>query len=657
MRFARVAPQLPEVARVTARNFIIATAGHVDHGKSALVKALTGTDPDRLPDEKARGITIDLGFAELTLTGAEGDNLHAGIVDVPGHEDFVKNMIAGVGSTDLALFVVAADDGWMPQTEEHLQILTYLGVEHAVIALSKVDLVDTAQTASQVRAQLIGTPFEQAPIVETSIVTRQGLEELKAALARELSGLSRQRDVGKPRLFVDRVFSLRGVGTVVTGTLGGGKFVRGQNIIVQPRNVPARIRTLQSHNHEQQEIGPGTRAALNLPDLGTSEIQRGDVITVSDLGESVSAIDALVTRSLRNGNGVRQIKNNISLHLHHGTSRVAARIAIADGKDLKPGHAAFAQLRLDSPIFAFVGDRFVLRDPSERRTLAGGIVLDVQTSGEQFRGAKQREFLTARVASPDDAAAAVRSELQRDGARRKADLLLRSNFGAREIADAIDHLVAANELFPLGDIVAETYWWRAIRHRAGDAIQKEHERNPHLTGLDLAHLRLELANVSPEIFDALIVDLCQNGYTKIDNQIKRSEHHAVLPKSLTAAAEKIRRQVSETPFDPPGRKQLVLDSQMRQALKFLIEQRELIEIGDDLVLLQDAFAQIKETIATFIAKNGPSTVSELRQALQSSRRTIVPLLEQLDRAGFTQRIGDRRKLRDEIVASPHTTLD
>lgn len=645
---------------MTTRNFIVATAGHVDHGKSALVKALTGTDPDRLPDEKARGITIDLGFAELTLAGAGDEELHVGIVDVPGHEDFVKNMIAGVGSIDLTLFVIAADDGWMPQTEEHVQILAYLGVEHAVIALTKADLADATETTRDVRDRLAGTPFERAPIVATSIVTGHGLEELKQVLTRKLSSLSPPRDIGKPRLFVDRAFSLRGVGTVATGTLVGGEFARGQDTVVQPRSISTRIRAIQSHNREQQKIGPGTRTALNLPDVAadaeTGGITRGDVVTVSELGEPVSTIDVSLARSPRTATDAHIIKNGASVYLHHGTSRVSARVALANGKNLGPGNEVLAQLRLNSPVLAFVGDRFVLRDPSERRTIAGGVVLDVQTNREQFRGLKQHEFLAARANSPHDAVVAVRSELQRDGAREHVDLLLRSNFSAREIAAAIEQLVATNELVMQADVVADAHWWKALRQRTTMAIEKDHEKHPQLAGLDLANLRADLDNVSSKIFDALIVDLCGEGYTRAGNLIKRSDHRATLPPGVVKTAEKIRRLISEKPFDPPARKQIAPDAETRAVLNFLIERGELVEVGDNLVLSQEAFSRMKAAVTAFISKNGPATVSALRQALETSRRTIVPLLEQLDRERATRRIGDQRTLGDEIVATAKTTL-
>jgi selenocysteine-specific elongation factor len=665
------------------KHFIVATAGHVDHGKSALVKALTGTDPDRLPEEKTRGITLDLGFAHLELPvlpstinsssrrsdakadqppvapepfGVGGSTLSIGIVDVPGHEDFVKNMIAGVGSIDLALFVVAADDGWMPQTEEHLQILTYLGVARAVVALTKTDLVDPTGTAADVRKQLMGTPFEKAPIAETSVVMGDGLEELKNLLARQLSSLSPPRDLGKPRLFVDRVFSLRGIGTVTTGTLVGGKLLRGQDVIVQPRNLPTRIRTIQSHNREQTEIEPGTRTALNLPDTATGGVARGDVITASTLGEPTSTIDVLLTRSTRLGSAARPIKNNASVYLHHGTARVPARITIA-GKNFAPAEVDLAQLRLESPIFAFVGDRFVLRDPSERQTLAGGVILDVQTSRKKFRESGQRHFLAARAKSPNDPVVAVRTEIQRDRTREQINILVQSNFSAGEIADAVERLIVSNQLVQHGDIVADETWWMKSRRRLIEAIAKEHAKHPQLGGLDLAQLRSEVLDISPKVFDALIVDLGRDGYAKTGNLIKQSGHRAVLPQNLAPAANKIRRLILAKPFDPPARKQMAPDSPGREALKFLIEQREIVEVDTDLVLSGKAFAAMKAAVADFISKNGPATVSELRQKLQTSRRTIVPLLEKLDREGVTRRLGDRRSLVQEIVGRANPALD
>src|SRR5438477_4807039 len=315
---------------MTEKNFILATAGHVDHGKSALVKALTGTDPDRLPEEKARGITIDLSFAHLVLSAPpstlnpQPSTFSVGLVDVPGHEDFVRNMIAGIGSIDLALLVVAADDGWMPQTEEHFQILSYLGVERIVVALTKCDLGKIDNVTRQIREKLRETTFANAQIIPTSVRTGEGLENLKSALSVEIASLAPPRDIGKPRLFVDRAFTLRGIGTVVTGTLTGGQIQRGQNVFIQPQNRSARIRSVQSHGRGLETAQPGMRTAINLPDVavGRNGIERGDVITTVDLGETSDSMAVLLERSARpnrNSPAARPIKNRSCIYLHFGT--------------------------------------------------------------------------------------------------------------------------------------------------------------------------------------------------------------------------------------------------------------------------------------------------------------------------------------------------
>ena len=398
------------------KRFILATAGHVDHGKSALVRALTGTDPDRLPEEKRRGITIELGFAQLQL----GD-ISLGIVDVPGHEDFVKNMVAGVGSIDLALLVVAADDGWMPQTEEHLQILFYLGVRRIVVALTKIDLTGAVDaTEKGIRVQLRDTPFADAAIIGTSITSGSGLDELKAQLTREFSALAPQRDIGKPRLAVDRAFTLRGIGTVVTGTLSGGSLKRGQSVVVQPANISARIRALQNHGLDVEEIGPGARTAVNLPDVPVAQkktgagIWRGDIVTIPELGEPNAIVDILLVRSPRLPAKTRSIKHGALVRVHHDSANFAARLFFQDSDELFAGESAIAQLRFDSAVFMFANDRFVVRDPSEQNTLAGGIVLDPDATARNFRTPAQREFLRQRAQAPSDARVFVATQIARD---------------------------------------------------------------------------------------------------------------------------------------------------------------------------------------------------------------------------------------------------
>jgi selenocysteine-specific elongation factor len=623
---------------VITRHFIIATAGHVDHGKSALVKALTGTDPDRLPEEKKRQITIDLGFAELNLTAPNGDKLHAGIVDVPGHEDFVRNMIAGVGSIDLALLAVAADDGWMPQTEEHLQILNYLGVQRSVVALTKIDLGRVDIVTEEIRRQLRATSFADSPIVPTSVRTGQGIEKLANTLTTELSRTEPQRDIGKPRLFVDRVFTLRGIGTVVTGTLTGGSLRRGQQIILYPANLETRIRSIQSHGQELEVAQPGMRTAINLPDVPVDQIKRGNVITVRDLGVPDSTLVVVLEKSSRlhrEDHTARPLKNGSSIYLHHGTSRVAARIALCENGQLETGQKKVAQLKLLLPILALIGDRFVIRDPSERHTIAGGIVLD--TDGDME--------LPVSAATPDDLRSLVRATIVRQGFAARANLLSKSQFSAHEISEALVRLERSGEITLRQQIAADCEFWWKLRARASGLIDAMHKETPERAGVDLNELRSALRIQEPEVLEFLLADLCDRDFVRKGSVIARSSHRPALPAQLKAVERKIREALSRKLFDPPSRKAIESDPQARQVTRFLIESGELIEIAPDVVLLRESFDRMKSQVAEFISKNGPATVSELRQALGSSRRVMVPLLERLDREGVTRREGDKRCLR------------
>jgi selenocysteine-specific elongation factor len=630
---------------VTTKHFILATAGHVDHGKSALVKALTGTDPDRLPEEKQRQITIDLGFAELNLAGPDEQGVQVGIVDVPGHEDFVRNMIAGVGSIDLGLLVVAADDGWMQQTEEHLQILTYLGVERAVVALTKSDLggIDTA--TRQILDRLRHSPFANAQIIATSVRNGDGIETLKRALASEFATMHPPRDYGKPRLFIDRVFTLRGIGTVVTGTLTGGQLRRDQKIVVQPGNLHTRIRSIQSHGRDLDVAEPGTRTAISLPDISVDQIGRGNIVTTADFAPANSTLIVLLQKSARlsrENPGARPLRSGSSVYLHHGTSRIAAKITLLKTRLLEPGKNEIAQLRLVSPIFAFAGDRFVIRDASEQRTLAGGMVLD--PNGTEFRDETKRTLLMGRATSPDDVHLWVRSEVGLRGFVPIPGVLSQSHFSNSEIADALLDLQRHKEIVIHEKIAASPSSWGALRDRATRLIDNTLSKNPECVGYNLSDLRAALRDKSTDVFEALMADLCSSDFVRKESAITRRSHRPALPAKLQPLAAKIHETLSRKPFDPPPRKDLERDVDEQRALKFSIESGKVIEISSDVVLLRENFERMKSAVADFISKKGPATVSELRQALESSRRIMVPFLERLDREGFTRRVGDRRTL-------------
>ena len=621
---------------VTTGHFIIATAGHVDHGKSALVTALTGTDPDRLPEEKKRQITIDLGFAALNATAPNGDRIQASIIDVPGHEDFVRNMIAGVGSIDLALFVVAADDGWMPQSEEHLQILNYLGVQHAVIALTKSDMGRVDVVTNQIREQLIGTSFADAPIVPTSVRTGTGIENLVNTLTSQLARTEPQRDIRKPRLFIDRVFTLRGIGTVVTGTLTGGSLSRGQQIIVYPTNLETRIRSIQSHSHEIEVALPGMRTAISLPDLSVDQIRRGDVVTVPSHGAPSSHLTVLIEKTLRpNGDktATHPLKNGLSLYVHHGTSRVAAGIKFR-GNGLAPGKEKIAHLNLASPIFAFVGDRFVMRDSSERHTIAGGIVLDPDGNNES---------LTSDVVL-DDVDSLMRATLSRQRFARRESLLSKSRFSTDEISEALKSLKNRGEIVVRQHIAADCEFWRKLHVQAIGLIDAAHKASPERGGAELSELRSALRIQDFELFESVIADLCERDFVRKGSVIARISHRPTLPSHVQPLEKRIREALNGQPFDPPSRKAIESDPQTQRVMRFLVENGDVTELAADVVLLRESFEGMKSQVTEFISKNGPATVSQLRQALGSSRRVVVPFLERLDRDGVTRRVEDKRIL-------------
>jgi selenocysteine-specific elongation factor len=651
------------------KHFILVTAGHVDHGKSSLVKTLTGIDPDRLPEEKARGITIELGFAyfDLVAPNDPGSLFRVGIVDVPGHEDFVKNMVAGVGPANVALLVVAADDGWMPQTEEHLEILLYLGVSRLVVALTKTDLltVNLAAVTDAVRQQLSDTPFPQAPIVSVSVVSGQGIDELKSTLAATLSQTPEQRDYGKPRLAVDRAFVLHGIGTVVTGTLTGGTLSVGQAVVIQPTEKKARIRSIQSHNQNLPSIGPGTRTALNLSDVAVTSrsgsspesVWRGDLVTLTGLGQSVRTLDVLLARSPRllqhKTAASRALKDGTIVRVHLGTGNWTARLLLLDRKEAAPGENCIARLCLENSIFAFVDDRIIIRDSSEQATLAGGIVLANDGGRRSFGDPARRAFLERCVAAVENLKARVAAQIAYVGIARRCELLVQSHASAEEIERETNSLVMEGKVVGLGALVTDSDWWTVLKDQAICAIDTAHRAYPERVGLPLSELRSTLKNALglPETFEALLTELSRQGFTQVGTDIKRLTHRPALPPRLQATGAKLRAALALKPLEPPSRNELAQDATARQALQFLIDTGEVVEIGPDAVMTHESFSRVIEVIKAFLGTHSSATVSELRQAVGTTRRIIVPLLEGLDRTGVTSRRGDQRVLRN---ASPTT---
>jgi selenocysteine-specific elongation factor len=438
-------------------------------------------------------------------------------------------------------------------------------------------------------------------------------------------------------LFIDRVFKLRGIGTVVTGTLTGGSLHRGQQIVVFPTDLDTHIRSIQSHGQELQVAEPGMRTAINLSDLSVDQIRRGDVVTLPGHGAPTSTLIVRLERSPRlkeDKTVARPLKNGSPIYVHHGASRVAAKIRFHKNGWLEAGKERIAHLKLAAPIFAFMGDRFVVRDSSERHTIAGGIVLD--PDGD-------KESLASGVAL-DNIHSLVRANLARHGFARRENLLSKSRFSTDEISDALKSLETNAGIVLCQHIAADCEFWRKLRAQAIGLIDAAHKENPERAGVDLRELRSALSIQEAELIESLVADLSGGDFVRKGSVIARTSHHPTLPVHLAPVEKRIREALTGQPFDPPSRKSIESNPQARQVVRFLIENGDITELALDVVLLRESFERMKAQVAEFISKNGSATVSQLRQALGSSRRVMVPLLERLDRDGMTRRIGDKRTL-------------
>ena len=636
---------------MSQKNFILATAGHIDHGKSTLIEALSGINPDRLPEEQKRGMTIDLGFAHLNIKDTENQDeiFSLGLIDVPGHADFVKNMVAGAGSVDLAMFVVAADDGWMPQSEEHLQILSYLNVKRAVVALTKSDTVDDIDFSIEViRDSLKGSAFENSPVVPVCALIGEGIDEIKKVIINELKELPPPADISKPRLCVDRVFSPKGVGTVITGTTHGGGFSKGQKVIIQPQGTETTIRSIQNHNSQLDNCKSGMRTALNIPDIeilkGKSKegIRRGDTITIADLGTPSRRVHVEVHVSER-ATKIQTIKHAQRVRFHHFSTTISGKILFFENSNLEKGNKQIAEIRLDRPVFTFAGDRFVLRDWSKQFTIGGGIILDSSPPKRSYRTEKQRNFLLMRASNPNEFTTHLNSLLTRDNYIKSNTPLSQSSFSK----SVIEHAIENNDAVVSGNFIIDKKWWSEINEIAGNRIKTIHEKHPELPGIDISQLRAFMKKrvFDSKLFEFLIDQLCKSGFTKKDTILSIDSHKASLPNHLTSSGKKIISLLDANPLEPPNPKEIINSENDEAALKFLLQTNEAIQLDEKVILLSKNYNEAVDKIRSYITQNGPATAADLRKALSSTRRVIIPLLEHLDKEGITFRSGDTRVLK------------
>ena len=637
--------------RVTTSIRVIGTAGHVDHGKSTLINALTGIDPDRLREERERGMTIDLGFAWLTTPSG----VDIGFVDVPGHQDFIRNMLAGIGGIDAALLVIALDEGVMPQTREHLAILGLLGIDRGVVALTKRDLVDDdwAQLASgEVREVLADTLFATAPLIEVSAAKRTGLRELVGALERVLGDAPPRRDIGRPRLPVDRAFTMSGFGTVVTGTLADGSLSVGEEIELVPGGRRARIRGLQTHRRAIDVAVPGSRVAANLAGVDKDEVSRGMVAVRpgSLTATTAVALHLVVLRSASDA-----VAHGDEVKVHAGTAEVMAHVAVLEGDQIAPGAAGWVELRLADPLAVAVGDRVVIRRPSPSETLGGGAVADAAPVR-----ARRRTDAVAALEQRSAPRPTSRVLAALDVARTTAEITERSGLDAKARDDALAELVSAGDAIPLADAYVSRATLEALATHAIRIIALAHRRTPLRAGAPREEVRSALA-LPAKRFNAFIDRLVADGrIAERGASLALPGHVPTLTPEHEAAWSRGRAAMDAALLQPPSPAQLESDFGLdREVIAALIERGDLVRVSADSVFRPAAVGRFADAVIDELAQAKTISVSRARDLTASSRKHVLPLLQFLDDQGVTRRQGDDRILviaPDAARARIHTLI-
>ncbi len=620
--------------------YVIGTAGHVDHGKSTLVKALTDIDPDRLPEEKEREMTVDLGFAWMTLPSGR----EVSIVDVPGHERFIKNMLAGVGAIDLALLVVAADESVMQQTREHLAILDLLQIRRGLVVITKTDLVDeelVELVKAEVEDVLADTEFAGSGMIGVSAYTGAGLDELRATIDDILNDTESRRDLGRPRLPIDRCFTVSGFGTVVTGTLIDGSVAVGQQVELAPSGTRARIRGLQTHKSKMDAASPGVRLALNLSGVSRDEVLRGEVLTNPGWLRPTRRFDA----NLRMVKGApHALKHNEGITFHLFTTETTGRVRLLDADRLQPGSAGWVQVLLDEPVPMVKGDYFVLR--SSEDTLGGGQVADPNPVRRHRRFAPEvLERLTMLDAgASDDVIFTIADQM---GPCDLRTLSQRSNLAESEVLERLADLAEAGDIVQLGEmgaqgdaVVYSQRGWDIVRNQAQVVLQAYHTQYPLRRGAPPQELRSRLG-VSQPVYLRAAVRLVEEGIIVEDDGLVRIPDHSVeLSDDQQARVSEYLAVLAGEPWAPPTDRPV--DPEL---LGYLQEKGDVVKVNETVVFTTDAYDDMVARIVSHIQENGSATVADVREIFGTSRKYVLPLLEYLDQQRVTRRMGDDRVLR------------
>ncbi|HXM54388.1 MAG TPA: selenocysteine-specific translation elongation factor [Candidatus Dormibacteraeota bacterium] len=611
-------------------SFVVGTAGHIDHGKSTLIQALTGIDPDRLEEEKRRGMTIDLGFAYLTLPSGR----LVGIVDVPGHARFIRNMLAGVHGLDAVLLVVAADEGVMPQTVEHLEIVDLLDIRRGLALVTKVDLVEAdwlELVMAELSDTLARTSLRDVPILPVSAVTGRGLDELKERLDALLAETPAREDHGRPRLPIDRVFTISGFGTVVTGTLVDGTLKVGEEVELQPSGRRVRVRGLQQHNRRVELAEPGSRVAANLVGVEKEDVRRGEVLARASTVAATRRVDASV-RVL--ADSPRPLRHGAQLLLHTGTTEVTARAIVLAADEIEPGGSGWVQLYLGRPVAVSAGDRFVLRLPTPSATVAGGTLADVNPRRHPRHDERVWESLERRAAGD-----VLQEELRKYPRGITVQGLLKAT-----LADGAD--VSALDARRAGQWLFAPEAWAGIAGRVRRALEEYHRAHPLRAGMPREELKSRLG-LAPAAFGPVLAELTREDVlADRGGELALPEHRVEIDPAAGGPAGRLLELLGRQPFAPPS-----LPEAMREAgasvevVRALAQKGDLVRLSDDVAFTRAAYDQALALVREMVAGEGAVTVATLRDRMGASRRPVLAFLEYLDAQRVTRRVGDQRVLR------------
>lgn len=635
------------------QHFVLGTAGHVDHGKTSLIKALTGTDTDRLKEEKERGITIELGFASLALPC--GHTL--GIVDVPGHEKFIKHMVAGAAGIDLVLMVIAADEGIMPQTKEHLQICSLLGITTGLVALTKIDLVEKdwlELVRSEITNYLQDTFLAEAPIVPVSAVKETGIPELLAETDKIVSRLQEKNDDGIFRLPVDRIFTMKGFGTVVTGTLISDKIKVGEDVQILPENISTRIRGIQVHNQPTEEAFSGQRTALNLQGIDKATLARGNVLVRPQTLRPTKRLDVFFEYLASN---TRKLKNRSLVRLHTGTTEIMTRIVLLNADELSPGEKSFAQLILADEDVVVAGDHFVLRSYSPVTTIGGGRILDPLPGKHKRKNKKILDDLQILQSGALPEKISVLLERAGFNGINVRSLAFRLGIHVKKIREALEKLFSDRQAILLsGDdtTALSSHLYAQLEDLLMKSLADYHQNNPLKEGISKEELKAALAGtVSAKLFNMVLASLGKRNLIASDKDNVRLASHLV---QLAGEEDTLRRSIASTytqaGLTPPSLADVLNGFKDRKIkaqniVKLMIKDGELIKINEDLCFTGEALTRLREEYKAQLVRDGQATPATFKDLTGLSRKYIIPLMEYFDTSKLTVRVGDHRILREK----------